>query len=107
MILHADAVAQNRPTGVRAGRVNRDDADGLIFLAIVLGKLIDQRALARAGSAGQTDDSRLARMREERLEQLRPAGSAVLDGGDGARQGAGVAGAKSTNPCIGVLVQTV
>ena len=97
VVLHANAVAQNRSARVRAGRVDRDDADGLIFLAIVLGQLIDQRALARSGSASQTDDPRLARMRKERLEQIRPAGSAVLDGRDGASQRAGVAGAEASD----------
>ncbi len=68
MILHADAVAQNRPARVRTGRINRDNADSLIFLAIVFRQLVDQRALARSWGAGQADDSRLASVREERLE---------------------------------------
>ena len=46
VILHADAVAQNSPSRIRTGRINRDDADGLLLLAIVLGKLIDQGTLA-------------------------------------------------------------
>ena len=48
MILHADAVAQNRSARVRTGRVDGDNADRLILflIALVLGKLIDQRALA-------------------------------------------------------------
>src|SRR5208282_5602385 len=79
VILHAYAVAQNRSARVRTGWVDRNDADGLIFSAIVLSELINQRALARSGSAGQTDDARFAGMREERFEQLRPARSTVLD----------------------------
>ena len=66
---------------------------------------IDQRALARAGSARQADDASRARMRKERLEHLRPAGSAVLDGRDGAGQSAGVAGAQTRNLELGILRQ--
>ena len=94
MILHTDTVAQNRPAGVRAGRVDRDDSDGLLLLAIVLGELIDQRALARSRRSSQTDHSRLAGVREERLEQIGTAGSAILDCRDGASERADVAGAQ-------------
>ena len=94
VVLHANAVAQNRAAGVGAGRVDGDDADGLIFFAIVLGELIDQRALPCSGRAGQTDDARVAGVREESLEQVGAAGLAILDDGDGAGQGARVAGAQ-------------
>src|ERR1700687_5106907 len=107
VILHADAIAQNRSARIRAGRVDRDNADALIFFAIVLGELIDQSALARSGGARQPDDSRLARVRKERLEQVGPAGRAVLDRRDGTRQGAGVARAQTVDPCMDVLIQTV
>ncbi len=97
MILHADAVAQNRSAGVRTGRVHGDDADGLVVLAVVLGQLVDQRALAGSRRARQTENARMAGVGEESLEQFRPAGAAILDGGDGAGEGAGVAGAKTRN----------
>ena len=58
MLLHADAVAENCTAGVRTSGIDRNNADGLILFAIVLCKLIDQRAFAGAGSAGQTDGSR-------------------------------------------------
>jgi hypothetical protein len=79
VILHADAVAEDRTARLRTGRVNRNNADRLTLFAIVFGQLIDERALARAGRASHADDSRPAGMRKERFEQIRPAGTAVLD----------------------------
>ena len=61
MLLHADAVAQNRSAGVGTGGIDRDDADGAFFLAIVAGQLIDQRALARARRTGESKYPRTAR----------------------------------------------
>src|SRR5262249_34179648 len=51
VILHADAVAENRSAGVGAGGVDGDDPHAAVFLAIVFGQLIDERALARTGSS--------------------------------------------------------
>jgi len=70
MLLHADAVAQNRPASVRAGRIHRDDADRVILLAIVAGKLIDKRALACTRWAGQSKDPGLSAVGKQRLEQF-------------------------------------
>ena len=67
MILHADAVAKNRAARVGTGWIDRDDADAavlLLFMAIVLGKLIDQRALARSGRASQANGAGVAGIRE-------------------------------------------
>src|ERR1019366_8705871 len=75
--------------------------------AIVLRQLIDQRALARSWGAGQTDDSCLARIRKERLEQLRPTCRAVLGRRYGASQRAGVAGTELADRSLDVLIQTV
>ena len=70
MILHANAVSENRPARIRTRRINRDDADRLLLFAILFGELIDERALARSRSASEPDDARLATMREECFEQL-------------------------------------
>ncbi len=53
--LHANAVAQNRAAGEWAGGIDRDNADRFAFFAITCGEPIDQRALARAGRAGDAD----------------------------------------------------
>src|SRR5215471_20047878 len=50
--LHADAIAENGPSCVRAGGIDRYDADALVLFAVVRGEAIDEGALAGAGSAG-------------------------------------------------------
>ena len=92
VILHADAVAQNGAAGVRAGRVDGDDAQSLPFTPIMLCELIDQRALPRSRWAREAKDAGPAAMREQRLQQVSRVRPAVFDGADGASQGACVAG---------------
>ena len=101
MLLHANAVAQNRAAGVGAGGIDGDDADRRSLLAIVVCQLIDQRALARAGRAGEPEYPRLAAVRKQGLQQLRPSRRVILDGGDGARQRAGIAGAELMQSEVG------
>ncbi len=86
---------KNRAAGVGTGGVNRNDADGLAGFAVLLGKLVHQGALACSGSAGHADDARVPGVRKQRFEQIEGFGRAVLDRGDGARQGAGIAGANA------------
>ena len=57
---HADAVAQNRAAGERAGRVNGQNADGFFVFAEFADERVGQRAFARAGRAGNADDKRFA-----------------------------------------------
>ena len=47
MLLHANAVAKNCTAGVRTRRVNRDNSNRVVFLAIETGQLINQRTLPR------------------------------------------------------------
>ena len=94
MLLHANAVAENRAAGVGTGRIDGDDAHGAILPAINAGELIDERALACSGRASQAEDAGFAGMREESLEKIGPSWGAVLDGRDGSCQGAGIAGPK-------------
>ena len=107
MVLHADAVAQNRPSSVGACRIDRDDAHGAVFVAIAASKLVYQRALARARGASESDDPRLPAVRKESLEQIGPARRAVLDRADGTGQGARIAGAKLLDQGMEALIQTV
>ena len=97
MVLHADAVAQNRSACVRARRIDRDNADGPVFLAIEARKLIDECALARAWRPGESKDPRMSAVREERFKQFGPARCSVLDRADGTGQGARIAGANLIN----------
>ena len=95
MVLHSNAVPQNCPARIRTSRIDRDNADLLLLFAIVFGKLIHQRTLARSRSARKTDNARLASVWEESLEQFRPTRSAVFHRGDGPRQRQRLAGTKT------------
>jgi hypothetical protein len=97
MVLHADTVAQNRPARIGARRIDGNDADGTIFLAIVARELVHQRALARARRAGESQDPRMSAMGEERLEQFRSSRGAVFDRADGTGQRTRIAGANLIN----------
>ena len=68
--LHADAVAEDRAAGVRAGRIDRDDADGLARSAELRDQAIDQRALAGAGRAGDAGEIGAAGVREHLAHHL-------------------------------------
>jgi hypothetical protein len=106
MLLHANAIAQNRPAGVWTRRVDRNDADGPIFLAIVAGKLIDERALPGARWPSQSEYPRLSAVWKESLEECRPTGSAVLHRANGTRESPRIGGANLINQKLDVLIQT-
>ena len=61
--------------------------------AVVLGELIDQRALARSGRAGEAENAGLAAVREKRLQAARRIRAAIFNGADGARKRARIASA--------------
>jgi hypothetical protein len=88
MLLHADAVAQNRSACVRTGGINRDDADRAFFLTVVVGQLIDQRALTRPRRTGESKYPRLSAVGKKCLEQFGPARRTVFDRADGPGKGA-------------------
>ena len=73
-VLHADAVAEERAVGERAGRVDGDDADAAAVLAVFAGERAGERALAGAGGAGDADDVGLAAVREELAQASRASG---------------------------------
>jgi hypothetical protein len=107
MFLHADAVAQNRPAGVGAGRIDRNNSHRVIVLAIKTSKLIDQRALPRSRRPRQPQHARLPAVLKQSLQQLRPSRCAILYDRNGAGQRAHIAGAKLINPCLDGLVQAI
>src|ERR1700722_2831650 len=90
MALHADAVAENRAAREWTRRVHRDDADRLLLAAIMAGQAIYERALARARRAGDTDQIRIARVREHLAEDFFRFGRAIFNRGDGTRNRADV-----------------
>ena len=97
MRLHANAVAENRSSAERAGGIDRHNADGLALLAILARDLIDQRALAGPGRAGQAEQHGIAAVREKRLQQFGRFRRAVFDDRDGTCQRAGIAAAHTGN----------
>ena len=60
VLLHADAIAQNGAAGNAAAGVHGEDGDGLALLAQLQRQRVHQRALARAGRAGDADDAGMA-----------------------------------------------
>src|SRR5579864_8705635 len=98
MGLHADAIAQDGAAGVRAGGIDGDDADGALLLAVLAGELVDQRALAGAGSAGHPDHARLPAEGEHGFEDSNGFRPPVFNGADGPGQSAHIAGANALDP---------
>ena len=86
MLLHANAVTQNRTAAVRTGGIHGDDSDLLAVFSIQLRELINQRTLASAGRACQSNGARAASMREEFFEELGPSRRVILNRRDGAGQ---------------------
>src|SRR5580704_17662784 len=107
MLLHADAVTQNRAPGVGAGGVDGDNSDRVIVLAIEARKLIDKRALPRSWRTSQPEHTRLSAVRKQRLQQLGPSRSAMLDSGNRASEGTHVAGAELVELCLDVGLQAI
>src|ERR1700727_2678989 len=85
MALHAHAVAENRAAREWTRGVHRDDADGLLLAAIMAGHAIYERALARARRAGDTDQIRIARVREHLAEDFFRFARTVFNRGNGSR----------------------
>src|SRR5919108_1129384 len=79
MVLHADAIAEDRAAGERARRIDGDDADGLSGAADVRDEAIDQRALPRAGIAGDADELRAPGLGEDRAQLRFGGGLRVVD----------------------------
>src|SRR5262245_10793503 len=106
MLLHADAVAENRAAGEGAGGINRNDADcvmvvgcptqrgfrwaGVFRFPTELRELINQCALAGSRSAGETDGQGFSGLWKKFFEEFGPPGGVILDGGNGAGEGTSI-----------------
>ena len=106
MILHADAVSENRSARVRTRGIHSDDSDSAVFFAVVPRQLIDQRALPRSRSTSHTDDTGFAGVRKQGLEQIGPPGRTILNRADGARERPGISRAHRLNHFLKAIVQT-
>src|SRR5581483_6308517 len=92
MPLHADAIAKNRAMRIGAGRVYSKDADFLRFAPQAVSHLIDQRALPCSGRPSDSDNHRLACVREQSAQQVSTGISLVFDKRCGACQSAYIGG---------------
>ncbi len=101
--LHAHAIAENRPASKRTGRIDGDDADGFAGLAGFGGEPIDERALARAGWAGDTNQVGAPGVRENVAYQAGGGLRFVFDQRDGAGHRSHVAGPNALGKCQGHL----
>ena len=91
MRLHADAVAENRATGVRTGRIDADDAHRLTRASDLLGEPIDEGALPCTGRACDADEICATGTPVDAPNELRTRRGFVLDERDRARHGTHVA----------------
>src|SRR5258708_12298992 len=85
--LHTNTVAENCAAGVGAGGVHGDNSDSLVLLAMLSGETIDQRALSRAGGAGDAGEIGCAGLREKNFQQGLGLRGGIFDRGDAARNG--------------------
>ena len=76
--LHAHAIAENGAAAERAGRIDRDDADGS-RRSDRRNQAIDQRALAGAGRSGDADVLRAAGIGVELTNEVCAGGRLVLN----------------------------
>src|SRR5579859_1806256 len=106
MLLHAYTVSENRAAGVRARGVDGDNSHTVTLLAIKARQVIDQRALPCSRGPRQADHAGPASVREERLEQIGPSGSAILNHGDNARQSPDISGAERTDQGLDVAIRS-
>ncbi len=88
MLLHADAIAEDRAAVQRTRRIDRDNTDGLALRPQQLCIRIHQRALACARRPGESNaDALRVPAHRMRCAQHRCGGSAALfHKGDGTRQ---------------------
>ena len=90
-VTHADAVAEDGPTGERARWIDRDDRDAVAGLPVLRGEPRHQRAFPAAGWPGDADDARPPGLGVQRPQDVRAPGLVVLDDGEEPRDAALVA----------------
>jgi hypothetical protein len=82
MILHPDAIAQNRSSGKGATGIDREDADLLTLSSVGGRQLINERALSGAGVPSDPDDNCTSDDRFKLLERRHSIGLLILQQGD-------------------------
>lgn len=84
-------IAEDGAARVRAARIDGDDANVQILLAVHHREAVDERAFPHPGTAGHADDVRLPCLRKELTQNLEARRGAVFDVSDHARQRANFA----------------
>jgi hypothetical protein len=90
-IRHAHAIAEQRAAAERARRIHGHDRDRALPPAPFLREPRDERALPRAGWAGDAEPAGVGREREAGIEQRGRFRRTVLDDRDRAREGDAIA----------------
>jgi hypothetical protein len=80
--LHPDAVAEDRSTGIRARRIDRDDPYSLAGTAITKRQLVNQSGFTGSRRSRDPDRQTAPGMLEERLQYCRCLSAIVFDPGD-------------------------
>src|SRR3954468_8598931 len=80
--LHANAIPENRPVGVRTRWIHRYDADRLFLFAVLARQMVDQRALPCPRRSRHSDDARVSTVGEQRFHETGSLGGIVFDRGD-------------------------
>ena len=86
MILHTDAVTEDRSAGIRTTGIDRDHRDGLPFPANKPSKLIAQSALSGSGRTRYAQYERAARVRKKLAQERLRFRMAIFDPRCGASQ---------------------
>ncbi len=86
VLLHADTIAEDGAAGDPTAGVHGEDGESLPTLAQFQRERIHQRALARAGRAGDAHDARVAGGRLQFPQGLEGLWIAILDAGGQTRQ---------------------
>jgi hypothetical protein len=69
MLLHSNAIAENRTAAERAGRIDRQDTHTMIAPAQKTHQLLDERAFPGARRACDSDNARTAAAGSQLLEK--------------------------------------
>jgi hypothetical protein len=106
VLLHADAVAQNRAAGDAARRVHRDDRESLALAAQFARQRVHQRTLTGAGRTGDSHDAGVPGEGRKLAQDFQRLGIAVLHTRGGAGKQARVAFSNFTGPIVHQLFRS-
>ncbi len=95
VILHANAIAENRPLCERTARIDRNHRDAMLLLAKRANELIDKGTLAGSRRSGDSNDPSRRNAARTFAKERVVAGPAIFDERDSACKRPNVAGANT------------